>query len=406
VSTDVPRVVFLTTDVPRDGGTGGQIASWRVLEAYASFARVDVLALTPPEATVPAELSELADRVATVPVRAFHFRRARLRALSTLARSWLGGPPYRVRKFDLPEAWRILGAWSAETRYDLVHCERLATAPYARQFPDTPFTFCDYEVESHDLATMAAARSNPLLRAILDREARRTRRAEREVIRRAGHVFAVSEEDAELLAVDGRAKVSVCPIPMPQVAPLARRGPEVFTALVLGPLHAGGRLDGLRWFLSEVWPGFRARRPGTRLLVVGAGAPPDIQARDGRDGIEVRGFVEDLDGILTEADVCLMPLLSGGGIRIKVLELLPRGVGCVGSRVAARGFAGVPGVHEANAPQEWLEILSRLAADPEALRAAALRGAAQLRPRFSAQATAGAIREAFEQVTGRATAER
>jgi glycosyltransferase involved in cell wall biosynthesis len=407
VSAELPRVLFLTTDVPRDGETGGQIASWRVLQAYATFARVDVLALTPPGATVPPELSELAGQLATVPIQAFHYRRARLRLLSTLARSWMGGAPYRVAKFDRAEVRTILREWTARTRYDLVHCERLATTPYADCVPSTPFVFYDYEVESHDLATMAEANSNPLARAVLGREARRTRAAELAVIGRAGHVFAVSEEDAQLLAGGdpGRSqKVAVCPVPMPDARPISRRGPDAFTALALGPLHAGGRLDGLRWFLSAVWPSARSQHPEARLLVVGAGAPADVRARDGQDGIEVRGFVEDLDGVLAETDVCVMPLLSGGGIRIKVLELLPRGVPCLGSRVAVRGFAGVAGVYEANLPQEWLQALGSLAGAPAAARRTALKGADQLRPRFSLRATARELEDGFAQATAAAAA--
>jgi glycosyltransferase involved in cell wall biosynthesis len=398
MSSGRPRILFLTTDVPRDGQTGGQIASWRVLQAYATFTDIDVLALTPPEASIPDELTELADRVATVPVEAFHYRRAKLTLLGTLARSWMGGPPYRVAKFDRPEVRTILGEWTATTSYDLVHCERLATTPYAACVPETPFVFCDYEVESHDLTTMSEASTNPVVRAVLRREARRTRAAEVRVIEQAAHVFAVSAEDARLLVGSDPSrseKVTVCPLPMPDARPIARRGTDAFTALVLGPLHAGGRLDGLRWFLSSVWPGFRADHPEARLLVVGEGAPSDVRARDGRDGIEVRGFVQDLDGVLAETDVCVMPLLSGGGIRIKVLELLPRGVPCLGSRVAVRGFAGVAGVYEANLPQEWLKALKALAGSATAARRSAVMGADQLRPRFSLQATAQALRDGF-----------
>lgn len=407
MTPEAPRIAFLTTDVPRDGETGGQIASWRVLRAYSSFAQVDVLALTPPGASAHPELTELAGTVATVPVAAFHYQQARLRLLATLARSWVRGTPYRIAKFDRPEARRILSDWSAQHRYQLVHCERLATTPYADCFPGTPFVFYDYEVESHDLTTMAAARRTPLARAVLHREAQRTRAAERDAVRRAGHVLAVSEEDARLLAGDEpelTVKVSVCPVPLPDGVQAVPRHPDPasFTALVLGPLHAGGRLDGLRWLLSEVWPGVRSQRPDARLLIVGAGAPADIRSRDGLAGVEVRGFVEDLDGVLAETDVCLMPLLSGGGIRIKVLELLPRGIPCLGSRVAVRGFTGVPGVSEANAPAEWLQALAALAREPAQSRQAALQGAAQLRSRFSTEATARTLREAFDRA--RATA--
>jgi glycosyltransferase involved in cell wall biosynthesis len=393
-----PRVLFLTTGVPRDGETGGQIASWRVLRAYATFAQVDVLALTPPGAEVPAELSELVNRVATVPVPAFYYQRARLRLLGTLARSQLGGRPYRIAKFDRPEARRIVEDWVAQADYALVHCDHLATTPYAACASGTPFVFADYDVESHELTTFAAAQSNPLGRAILRREAQRTREAERAAVAQAARVFAVSEEDAGLLGHDDprlTEKISILPVPLPDVDPVLRRPGSAFALLVLGPLQAGGRLEGLRWLLSAVWPRVRAEHPETRLLIVGAGAPDDIRGRDGRDGIEVRGFVEDLDGVLAETDLCAMPLLSGGGIRVKVLELLPRGVPCLGTQVAVRGFVGVPGVLEANTPEEWLAQVDDVATRPDEFRQAALAGAASLRPRFSLQATAGALEQAL-----------
>lgn len=400
----VPRVLFLTTGMPRDGETGGQIASWRVLRAYATFAQVDVLALTPPRAQVPPELSELANRVATVPVPAFYYQRARLRLLATLAQSQLGGRPYRIAKFDRGQARRIVADWAGQTDYALVHCDHLATTPYAARIPGTPFVFADYDVESHELVTFAAAQSNRLSRAILRREAQRTRTAERAAVAQASRVFAVSQEDASLLGQGDpqlAQKISILPVPLPDANPVPRRSGGAFGLLVLGPLQAGGRLEGLRWLLSDVWPRVRAEYPGARLLVVGAGAPDDIQARDGRDGIEVRGFVEDLDGVLAETDLCAMPLLSGGGIRIKVLELLPRGVSCLGTRVAVRGFAGVPGVLEANTPEEWLAKVNDVASRPAEFRQAALAGAAALRPRFSLQATAAALEQALGAASGR-----
>lgn len=398
IGADSPRVLFVTTDVPRNGETGGQIASWRVLVAYATFVRVDVLALTPPGPQLPAELTELAGRVATVPVPAFYYQHARLRLIGTLARSQLGGRPYRIAKFDRPEARRIVTEWAGQTDYALVHCDHLATTPYAACAPGTPFVFADYDVESHALSTLAAAQANPVGRAILRREAQRTRAAERAAVTRASHVFAVSDEDARLLSQDDpelAEKISRLPVPLPEAEAVPRRPDGAFALLVLGPLQAGGRLEGLRWLLSAVWPRIRAEHREARLLVVGDGAPDDIRARDGRDGIEVRGFVEDLDGVLGETDLCAMPLLSGGGIRIKVLELLPRGVPCLGTQVAVRGFAGVPGVLEANGPEEWLARVNDVASRPAEFRQAALAGAAGLRPGFSVKATAEVLRDAL-----------
>ena len=104
--------------------------------------------------------------------------------------------------------------------------------------------------------------------------------------------------------------------------------------------------------------------------------------------------------MLSETDVCAMPLLSGGGIRIKILELLPRGIPCLGTQVAVRGFADTPGVLEANTPEEWLAAVNEVAARPDEFRQAALAGAASLRPRFSLEATATALEQALTTARG------
>ena len=52
-------------------------------------------------------------------------------------------------------------AWAGRTDYALVHCDHLATTPYADSVPGVPLVFCDYDVESHALSTLAAAQSNP-----------------------------------------------------------------------------------------------------------------------------------------------------------------------------------------------------------------------------------------------------
>jgi hypothetical protein len=171
-------------------------------------------------------------------------------------------------------------------------------------------------------------------------------------------------------------------VPVDEVpGPPAREGPPTFVAL--GSLRSIGRVHGLRWFLPKVWESLRRTIPDARLEIIGADPPADIRAWDGRAGVRVRGFVEDLEPFLARAYGCVIPLFVGGGIRVKLLKLIGRGIPCVGSPVAMQGVTPLEGCVVASEPQEWLTVLTELARGPEELWEEARLGARRLQVEHS-----------------------
>ncbi len=106
------NLLFVTTNVPLDDRSGGQIATWRLLESYAHLGEVDVLALVPPKSRPPTQLNELARRVAFVPIPHFHHATSRARSVGVFLRSFLARKPFRIAKFESRDAGRTLGEWS------------------------------------------------------------------------------------------------------------------------------------------------------------------------------------------------------------------------------------------------------------------------------------------------------
>jgi glycosyltransferase involved in cell wall biosynthesis len=111
------------------------------------------------------------------------------------------------------------------------------------------------------------------------------------------------------------------------------------TLIFVGSFGYAPNLDAVLWFAQAVWPVLRARVRGLRLLVVGPDPPAAILALRNRPGVIVTGGVADLGPIYERASLALVPLRAGGGIRIKLLEALSRGVAVVATRT---GAAGVP----------------------------------------------------------------
>jgi polysaccharide biosynthesis protein PslH len=399
-----PRVLCLTTDVPRNGGSGGQIASWRLLETFAEFATLDVLALTPAGQDVPRELGELAERVEFVGLRHFHYATARVRTALIFAGAAIRREPFRIAKSRSKDALGRVREWSADPGYDLVHCENLATAPYRALVPAAPAILTAQNVEWQQFAQLSSQHANPLVRIAMRADSSRTRTWEADALGEFEHVFVLSDGDRERLLserLDLAERISVWPIPVHSSPLPAPSGPARF--LVLGALSSVGRVNGLRWFMSHVWPGLREQAPDARLDVVGARPPADIRGLDGKDGVRVHGFVEDLEAILPAVTACVIPLFIGSGVRVKVLELIARGIPCVGTPVGLQGLMPLDGCFEVSAPDEWVRALAEIAADPGPSRELARRGAVQLAATHSPEVARARLDEALRRVGVRET---
>ena len=373
------RTLFITTDVPRNGGSGGQIASWRVLQAHAALGPVDLIAIAPPGAQPTAELTALVDRCKLVELEAFYFAKARRALMWKLVVAQVRRVPYRVVKFSDQRVHECVRTWSSERAYDVVHCDFVTNWQYAEKV-DGPFRVVVHQnIESQTHSTLASTRHGPA-RWILSREARRAEHHELEVIERAEHTLVLSEIDRDWIAarVEDRiaSKVSVWPVPVEPHDALPRPAGE--RLLVLGSLRSLGRLEGVRWLLREVWPRVRAAHRDAELTIVGADPPDDILARDGIDGISVHGYVEDLSAMLAQTQACLIPLFAGGGIRVKILELLARGVPCIGTSLGVQGMTQFGGVLAVDTAAEWVDAVCRALSPDGDLRDAATAGRVEL----------------------------
>jgi polysaccharide biosynthesis protein PslH len=122
----------------------------------------------------------------------------------------------------------------------------------------------------------------------------------------------------------------------------------------------------MKRFCRDVWPLLRARRPGIKLLIVGAEPPPAITALGELPGVTVTGSVPDVRPFVRGAALMVAPLAIARGTQNKILEAMAMGVPVVTSRVAAGGVDAEPERHllVADAPDELAAAILRVVADP------------------------------------------
>jgi polysaccharide biosynthesis protein PslH len=209
-----------------------------------------------------------------------------------------------------------------------------------------------------------ARRADPVRAAVLRAEAWRYRRHVLELLPRFDTAVAVSTLEADDLRALGGTRVELIPTGVDTAAlrpaPEAHGPPRV---LFTGTMSYLPNHQGIAWFAREVWPLIRAEVADAQLDVVGKGPPDDVLAFDGRDGIAVHGFVDSMSPFFARANVVVVPILAGAGIRVKIVEAMSAGRPIVSTALGCEGLVGLePGRHllVADGAPEFTEATVRL----------------------------------------------
>ena len=130
-----------------------------------------------------------------------------------------------------------------------------------------------------------------------------------------------------------------------------------------GRLDFGPNVDALRWFVRGVWPSVRAARPGAAFAVFGFNPTPEVRELLNAPGVELHPDLPDLRAEVARRPAVVLPFVSGGGIKNKLLEAAALGMPVVCTRRALSGAKGRPPVLVARTPAEWAAALGWLWAD-------------------------------------------
>jgi glycosyltransferase involved in cell wall biosynthesis len=117
------------------------------------------------------------------------------------------------------------------------------------------------------------------------------------------------------------------------------------------------------WFAKEIFPLVQAEIPEAVVTVIGKNPPSELVGEQ----IEVTGYVADLTPLLAETAVFIVPLLAGGGMRVKILDAWNWNLPIVSTTVGAEGIAveDEKNMLIADTPEAFAQATIRILQNPD-----------------------------------------
>lgn len=278
--------------------------------------------------------------------------------------SLLRGTSYHVSRFDRPEYHAELAAWLQEVDFDVVQLETLYLSPYLptiRRHSSARVVMRSHNVE-HEIWERCCAGMTPSpKRWYLRHLTGQLRDYERTQLNQYDLLLPITKRDQRKFADLGhRGKSYVLPIGLD--TPFHEPDWGSFAAApslhFIGSLDWLPNLEGLRWFLQNAWPRIRRRFPQLKFHVAGRNMPAEISNLR-LPGVIIHGEVECSRAFVGAHSISIVPLLSGGGMRAKILEAMSLGRVVISTTL---GLEGIDARHRrdlfvADTPDQFVDAL-------------------------------------------------
>ncbi len=376
-----PEILFLAHRFPYPPDRGDRIRSWNILRYLSQRAKVSLACTTdtPIQREQMNVVRSMCCRVLIAPLahrmRWFH-----------AGRHWLAGKSLTEGLFWSRKFAHTLDFWADVTRFDQVFVYCSSMLPYARRksLRSLPRIVDLVDVDSQKWKDYAE-HSNFVRRQIYHSEARRIFRLEKLSALESNAVLLASEAEATLLRDQVKSRkssilgvsngVDSTYFDMHAIPPDLRLDcrpnqldPTALRLVFVGVLDYLPNIEGLRWFLQNVWQPLKQCLPNLTLDIVGKNPGLEISKFVEQPGVRLVGAVEDVRPFIAAADVVIAPLKIARGIQNKVLEAMSMSKPLVLTTMAAQGIDAVSDKHYivADTAQDWIENLVALARCPEA----------------------------------------
>ena len=397
-----PKILVLTGAPPYPLVTGAKIRTFNLLASLAGEFDIELLTIL----TDAGEITVL-DRIRDAGITCHHLIEKRLdnrnqKAIDALC-SYMLSEPYLTRHYTTKRYRRLLDTLLVSGKYDVVHCDSVSMSGNLRGLDKSRLILTQHNIEHVIWAGYVDHAHGFIEKTFYRNQYRKVRRLEENLRDIYGNIVTVSENDRETLAAAYPRDDIV--VVENGVAPLAYRAPasagERVGIIFSGSLDWHANVDGLNWFMQEVYDHLRQKAPEAPITIVGRRPNRALKATIGdKPGIHLQADVPEIQPFLWKARVMMVPLRIGGGSRLKILEAMAAGLPVISTGKGAEGLAVRHNEHLIieDDPGRFADALVQMLTDDELFDRLSAAGLDLVKSRYSWEQVARPLAELWRRV--------
>jgi glycosyltransferase involved in cell wall biosynthesis len=277
--------------------------------------------------------------------------------------------PYNAQRFISDEFSEQLAQLLSVKEFDVVQLEGLYLCPYIpviRKYSKALVVYrahnIEYEIWDRTAKLSTGWRSKYLLNL-----SNRIKRFEISYLNSYDLLVPITDRDGVILDSLGNTKprhTSQTGIDFASLVPTAKKleFPSLFH---IGALDWAPNQEGLLWFFEHCWPQIHSQNPELKFYLAGRNAPEWFERKVKLDGVVYLGEINDAYDFINSKAIMVVPLFSGSGMRIKIIEGMALGKPIVTTDI---GTEGIPTIDDenimiANDAGQFVESINRLIGD-------------------------------------------
>jgi len=273
---------------------------------------------------------------------------------------------YNIKRFDNLSFHQKLRSVLAGEKFDVVQFESLFAAPYLQTVRENSEAKCvlrAHNIEHIIWQRMANTSTNFLRKRYLHLLAKRLKKYESEIAGKFDAILPMTKEDAKIFSgINPAVKQKIIPIGLnPDVYPFDENQNETLSVFHLGAMDWMPNQEAVEWFLENCW--YEIKAPTVKLYLAGRGFPDSLKIDD--NNIVYDEAVSNAVDYMKNKSVMIVPLLSGSGMRVKILQAFALGLPVVSTTIGAEGIECTDGenIIIADSPSDFSKAVLNLIND-------------------------------------------
>lgn len=246
---------------------------------------------------------------------------------------------YNLSRFDSKEAHTYLANKLISKNYDFILLESLYCTPYIstiHEFSRGRIILRSHNVEFKLWEQLSQNTSGFLKKSYLKRLAKDLKQSEIQAYCDVDFIFTISESDKKAIEKLG-VKTSIKTIPVAMDQQPRNVDDSNMRISFIGSMNWQPNIEAVKILVNELFPRIKENSPSTELHLAGS-YMNGLYPTNPEKKLINHDFAEDLHSYLRENGIMLLPIRSGSGVRVKILEALSLGIPIVTTPIGAMGI--------------------------------------------------------------------